>query len=171
MTPKQQRFVDEYLIDLNATQAAIRAGYSERTARQAGAENLSKPDIATAIEAHTQDRSERTQIDADMVLQRLAEIDAMDVADILDDDGRALPIKQWPGIWRRYITTIDVSEITEGAGGEREVVGLLKKLRWPDKVKNLELIGRHVRVQAWKEKREQSGNLSLSHEEALELLS
>ena len=69
MTPKQQRFVDEYLIDLNATQAAIRAGYSEKTARQAGAENLSKPDIAAAIQASTQERSERAKIDADMVLQ------------------------------------------------------------------------------------------------------
>lgn len=69
MTPKQQRFVDEYLIDLNATQAAIRAGYSEKTARQVGAENLSKPDIADAIEAQAQARSQRTKIDADMVLQ------------------------------------------------------------------------------------------------------
>ena len=69
MTPKQQRFVDEYLIDLNATQAAIRAGYSEKTARQVGAENLSKPDIAAAIAARTQERSQRTKIDADMVLQ------------------------------------------------------------------------------------------------------
>ncbi|MEQ6916021.1 terminase small subunit [Halomonas aquatica] len=69
LTPKQSRFVDEYLIDLNATQAAIRAGYSEKTARQVGAENLSKPDIASAIEARTQERSERTQINADMVLQ------------------------------------------------------------------------------------------------------
>ena len=68
MTPKQQRFVDEYLIDLNATQAAIRAGYSEKTARQVGAENLSKPDIAAAIEAQAQARSQRTKIDADMVL-------------------------------------------------------------------------------------------------------
>lgn len=69
MTPKQQRFVEEYILDLNATQAAIRAGYSERTARQVGAENLTKPDIAAAIQARTQERSERTKIDADMVLQ------------------------------------------------------------------------------------------------------
>lgn len=69
MTPKQQRFVDEYLIDLNATQAAIRAGYSEKTARQVGAENLSKPDIAAAIEAQIQARSQRTEINADLVLQ------------------------------------------------------------------------------------------------------
>ena len=49
LTPKQQRFIDEYMIDLNATQAAMRAGYSSRTARQIGAENLLKPVVAAAI--------------------------------------------------------------------------------------------------------------------------
>ncbi|APE31795.1 hypothetical protein BOX17_13040 [Halomonas aestuarii] len=60
LTPKKARFVDEYLIDLNANQAAIRAGYSEKTARQVGAENLSKPDIAAAIDDPVQKRSGRT---------------------------------------------------------------------------------------------------------------
>ncbi|CCQ72407.1 terminase small subunit [Magnetospira sp. QH-2] len=52
LSPKQQRFVEEYLLDLNATQAAVRAGYSERTARQIGSENLSKPDIQQGIASH-----------------------------------------------------------------------------------------------------------------------
>jgi phage terminase small subunit len=73
MTPKQQRFVDEYLIDLNATQAAIRAGYSENTARAIGAENLTKPDIADAIAAAQADRSERTEITQDYVLTSIVE--------------------------------------------------------------------------------------------------
>ncbi len=60
LTPKQARFVQEYLIDLNATQAAIRAGYSEKTARQVASENLSKPYIAKAIEAKQTELSERT---------------------------------------------------------------------------------------------------------------
>jgi phage terminase small subunit len=72
LTDKQQRFVDEYLIDLNATQAAIRAGYSEDSARQIASENLSKPDIQDAIQAAMEARSERTQIDQDWVLKRLA---------------------------------------------------------------------------------------------------
>lgn len=71
LTPKQQRFVDEYLVDANATQAAIRAGYSEKTARQAGAENLSKPVIRQAIEAAQAARSERTQVTADWVITQL----------------------------------------------------------------------------------------------------
>jgi len=62
MTPKQAAFVDEYLIDLNATQAAIRAGYSAKTARQIGEENLSKPDISAAVAAGIDARSKRTQI-------------------------------------------------------------------------------------------------------------
>lgn len=73
LTDKQQRFVEEYLIDLNATQAAIRAGYSENTARAIGAENLTKPDIAAAIAALKADRSERTEVSADYVLTSIVE--------------------------------------------------------------------------------------------------
>jgi len=68
MTPKQQRFVEEYLVDLNATQAAIRAGYSEKTAGQVGGENLKKPEIAAAIQEQRATISERVQITQDDVL-------------------------------------------------------------------------------------------------------
>ena len=71
LTAKQARFVEEYLIDLNATQAAIRAGYSAKTAHTIGHENLSKPEIAAAISAAKADRSERTEITLDYVLTRL----------------------------------------------------------------------------------------------------
>ena len=79
LTPKQQRFVDEYLIDLNATQAAIRAGYSEKTARSIGQRLLTNVDIQKAIEEAQSKRAEQTQIDAAYVLRRLVEIDQMDV--------------------------------------------------------------------------------------------
>ena len=69
LTAKQQRFVEEYLVDLNATQAAIRAGYSEETAGSIGHENLMKPEIAAAIVAAQAERSNRTAITADKVLQ------------------------------------------------------------------------------------------------------
>lgn len=69
MTPKQEAFVREYLIDLNATQAAIRAGYSKRTAHVIGHENLTKPVIANAIEAAMEGRSKRTEITAVYVLE------------------------------------------------------------------------------------------------------
>ena len=157
LTPKQQRFVEEYLIDLNATQAAIRAGYSEKTANEIGAENLAKPSIAKAIQEAQNIRSERTKIDADYVLKRLVEIDQMDVADTMDDDGNVLPLKDWPKIWRQYISNMESIQLYDGEGW-------LKKIKWPDKVKNLELLGKHVSVSAFKEniKHEHSGSLKIS---------
>lgn len=83
LTAKQQRFVEEYLVDLNATQAAIRAGYSERTARAMGAENLTKPDIAAAISAGQKNRAERVEIEADRVLQEVYAIAMADTNGIV----------------------------------------------------------------------------------------
>ena len=74
LTPKQQRFVEEYLIDLNATQAAIRAGYSEKTAKSVGHENLTKPDIAKAIQEAQNKRVERTEITQDYVLTNIQKV-------------------------------------------------------------------------------------------------
>ncbi len=71
LTPKQARFVEEYMVDLNATQAAIRAGYSEKTAHAIGRENIHKPTIASAIAIAQYKIAERTEITTDMVLQGL----------------------------------------------------------------------------------------------------
>ncbi len=79
MTPKQQLFVDEYLIDLNATQAAIRAGYSAKTAYSIGDENLKKPEIAAAVKKAMNERAARTGITADMVIGELAKIGFSDI--------------------------------------------------------------------------------------------
>lgn len=162
MTPKQAAFIREYLIDLNATQAAIRAGYSEATAYSIGQENLNKPEIAAAINEAQADRAERTQINADYVLNRLVEIDNMDVLDIMDDKMNLKPVHQWPRVWRRYLSGFDVAEMFEGRGDDREMTGILKKIKWPDKVKNLELLGKHVGVQAFKDRVEHSGEVSIN---------
>lgn len=154
LTPKQQRFVEEYLIDLNATQAAIRAGYSEKTAKEIGSENLTKPNIAKAIEEAQNKRAEQTQIDAAYVLRRLVEIDQMDVLDIMDDQMKIRPVNEWPKVWRQYVVNLENLELSDGEG-------CFKKIKWPDKVKNLELLGRHVSVGAFKDKVEHSGKLEI----------
>lgn len=154
LTDKQQRFVDEYLIDLNATQAAIRAGYSEKTAAAIGAENLIKPNIQNAIQEAQAKRQEQTQIDAAYVLRRLVEIDQMDVLDIMDDQMKIRPVNEWPKVWRQYVVNLDNLELSDGEG-------CFKKIKWPDKVKNLELLGRHVSVGAFKDKVEHSGKLEI----------
>lgn len=74
MTPKQKRFCDEYLIDLNATQAAIRAGYSEKTAQQIGTENLSKPLIRAYIDARMAEKEDQLIADQNEVLRYLTSV-------------------------------------------------------------------------------------------------
>lgn len=89
LTPKQQRFVEEYLIDLNATQAAIRAGYSEKTAQQIGSENLLKPVIAAEITTRQAKVSESLEITREWVLTRLKENAdrAMQAEQVVDREG------------------------------------------------------------------------------------
>ncbi len=74
LTAKQQTFVNEYLIDLNATQAAVRAGYSEKTAQQTGSENLLKPVIKNAIQEAMDKRSQKTEITAEFVLKGIKDL-------------------------------------------------------------------------------------------------
>jgi len=161
LSPKQALFREEYLIDLNATAAAIRAGYAKSTANKqaplwVGKNRDSCPEkmrhVWDAVQVAKGERIERTKVDADYVLERLVEIDLMDIGDILDDSGVPLPVKQWPETWRRYLSAMDVAEFYEGGGDDRKVAGLLKKIKWPDKLKNLELIGKHITVQAFKER-------------------
>ncbi len=131
LTAKQRRFVAEYLLDLNATQAAIRAGYSKNRASEIGYQLLQKPDITSAIQAAMKERAERTQIDADYVLRRMIEIDQMDLLDIMTDAMELKPVSQWPRVWRQYLSGFDLAEMFEGRGDEREMIGFLKRSSGP----------------------------------------
>lgn len=153
---KKKLFCREYILDLNATQAAIRAGYSARTAYSIGARLLTETAVIECIKQLKQKRIEQLGIDANYVLMRLFEIDQMDALDILNEDMTIKPISEWPLVWRRYLSGFDLAEIFEGRGEDREMVGVLKKIKWPDKVKNLELLGKHVSVQAFRDKLELS---------------
>ncbi|QKJ16624.1 terminase small subunit [Yersinia kristensenii] len=148
LTDKQEMFCREYLIDLNATQAAIRAGYSVKTANRIAAQLLSKLDIQNRIAELKSQRNDLVGINAAYVLNRLVEIDQMDVLDILLPNGEIKPIKDWPKTWRTTLSGIDVTEMSG------DVPGFLKKIKWPDKVKNLELLGKHISVQAFSDKLE-----------------
>ena len=145
--PKREMFCREYIKDLNGTQAAIRAGYSEKTANRIASQLLSKLDVQSRIAEMQSVRVEEVRIDANYVLKRLIEIDEMDVADILDDGGDFLPIRKWPKVWRTTLSGLDIAIINSG-----DTETILKKIKWPDKVKNLELLGKHIGVGAFTEK-------------------
>ena len=125
LTPKQQRFIEHYIVDLNATQAAIRAGYSSKTAAEIGAENLRKPQIAAAIAAQQAKISEKTEIDATWVLLKAVELHAHCIAEPIWRDGEIQLDAE--GNPRTRVNTQGVS-------------------------KALELIGKHIGVQAFQDK-------------------
>lgn len=149
LNDKQQRFVQEYLIDLNATQAAIRAGYSPKTAAQQGFDLLRNPKVQDAIDQAKDQRSQETKIDAAWVLTRLAEEASADVADLYNESGGLKPIHEWPKIWRQgLVQGIEVEQIK---GPDGSTAGEIAKIKLSDRIKRLELIGKHIRVNAFQE--------------------
>jgi phage terminase small subunit len=159
LTKKQQCFIDEYLIDLNATQAAIRAGYSKNSASEAGYENLRKPQVADAIAEAKKARSERTEIDADWLLKRLAEEATADLADLYDEETGALkPMQLWPEIWRQgLVAGVDVDQQFAYLDGDKIPDGVVTKVKLSDRIKRLELIGKHIDVKAFADRMEVTG--------------
>lgn len=158
LTPKQQRFVEEYLVDLNATQAAIRAGYSARGATVRGSQLLANRKVADAVAAEMAKRSEQTGINAAWVLRRLAAEAEADVRDLFDEDGNLKPVHRWPEIWRKgLVSGIDVERLFDGRGENREQIGTVTKIRLSERIRRLELIGKHVNVNAFADRHEHSG--------------
>ena len=159
LTNKQEAFCREYIIDLNATQAALRAGYSEKTAKDIGCENLAKPNISGYIAELIKIRAEDANISAKYVLNRLKEIDELDILDIMQDDLTGFKLlSEWPKAWRTSISGIDLMTMS----GSDNIESVIKKIKWPDKTKNLELIGRHVNVKAWEKEQDNSDAGSLA---------
>jgi len=153
LNPRQRLFVEEYLVDLNASQAAIRAGYSCKTAKVLGSILLKKVQVMEAVEQAKRERSERTQIHADWLLSRLAEEALADIADLYDENGGLKPVDQWPLIWRQgLVAAVEVKELFEGRGESREAIGRVSQVKLSDRIKRLELIGKHIDVQAFREK-------------------
>jgi phage terminase small subunit len=144
LTPKQSLFVKEYLVDLNATQAAIRARYSKRTAKQIGTENLSKPDVMRAIIAGMRSREKKVETSAQWVLKNLHSEAIADIADLYTESGRLRPVHEWPLVWRTgLVTGVKVKQEFEYKDGEKFPVGVVTEIKLSDRIKRLELIGKH----------------------------
>lgn len=141
LTRKQAAFVAEYLCDLNAARAAIRAGYSKRTARQIGDENLSKPAIAAAIEKAMAERSARIELTQDRVLQELVRIAFFDIRKAFNADGSMKPLNELDDDTASAIAGIEVFEERDKEG---VVIGRLKKLKISDKLSALDKLARHL---------------------------
>jgi len=140
LTAKQSRFVDEYLKDLNASQAAIRAGYSAISARNISSGLMTKANIQSAISARMGKRSERTAITADRVLQELARLAFLDVRKAFTLDGALKPIHELDDDTAAAVAGMDIAEF--GSGDDQ--TGVVKKIKLSDKKGALELLMRHL---------------------------
>lgn len=137
LTPKQQRFVDEYLIDLNATQAAIRAGYSPKYADREGHRLVENSRVSAAISLAMAERSRRTGVSADRVLQELAKIAFVNAADVIGSDGSLQN-------GARRDDTAAIQSIKLKAIPTEDGVVFEREVRLYDKIRALELLARHL---------------------------
>ena len=140
LNPKQQRFVATYLIDLNATQAAIKAGYSKKTARSQGQRLLTHIDVSEAIAAKTVKRLEQLDVTAERVLREYARIGFMDIRKIFNDDGAMKPIGELGDDEAAVIAGVEVGEIVE----DGVAIGRLKKIKLSDKLGALNSLAKHL---------------------------
>lgn len=143
LTPKQLAFCQEYLIDLNGTQAAIRAGYSPKTANEQAARLLANVSIRIRVDELMKERSESVGMTAKDVLNELVAFAKMDWADILAPDKSIKPVEEWPPVWRRAVQHLE----SEALSSDDPI--WVTKIKIPDRVKVLELIGRHINVNAF----------------------
>lgn len=136
LTAKQEKFVQEYLIDLNATQAAIRAGYSPASAEAIGYENLNKPQIRARIDARMAELSRRTGVNQERIIRELARIAFLNPTDIVDVDDASLK-EDASAEDTAAIASVKV-KTTPGEYGD----GVEREVKFADKIKALELLGK-----------------------------
>ena len=143
LTRKQKAFVEEYLIDLNATQAAIRAGYSANCANEQGSQNLAKLSIMQAISERMAERSKRTGVNQDRIVQELAKVAFVKMTDIVDLDGSIKEAANEDDLSCIESIKYKYSNMDTGYSVEREV-------KIASKLKALELLGKHLGM--WNDK-------------------
>lgn len=144
LTGRQKRFVEEYLIDLNATQAAIRAGYSIKTAGAIAGQNLQKLEIQAAIDVANLERQKKLDITPEKVLAEIAKLAFHDPRKFFDADGRIKPINELDDNTAAALAGIETMHKVVGDDSDGCVV--LTKIKIADKGVNLERLGRHLKL-------------------------
>lgn len=146
LPPRQRVFVDEYLLDLNATQAAIRAGYSPKTAYSQGQRLLKNAEVQAAITAAQAERSERTGVTADRVVEELAKVGFSNLLDFFSITPGGEPYVDLSAVTRdqaAVLAELQVDDYVEGRGDDAREVRRVK-IKLHDKLKALEQLARHL---------------------------
>jgi len=144
LTEQQEKFALEYLVDLNARQAAIRAGYSEKTAASQASRLLTNVNIQKLISEGRKKLAHKTEITVERILTEYARIAFMDIRDAYTADGKLKPIQDMPKDVAAAISGIDFEAMFDGSGEDKTRVGDLVKIRLSDKTKALDSLSRHL---------------------------
>lgn len=158
MTPKHALFVAEYLKDLNATQAAIRSGYSKKTARQQASDLLTNPAIETAIQAGLAKRLQKAELTADRVLEEMRRLAFADIRRLFDEHGDLKPLHTLSAEDAAAIASIEVVKKNLAAGDNH--VDIIHKVKAWDKTKALDMLGKHFNLLT--EQVRHTGDLTIS---------
>ena len=157
LTPKQEMFCQEYIIDFNGTRAAIAAGYSEKTATVTANETLRKPYIATRLQELMKAREERTEITQDMVVKELAKVAFINADQFYHDNGDVKYLSEMDTNTRAALSGYSIKTINIGDG----MVEHIPVHKTHDKMKALELLGKHLGIFIDKQEITHNGNLQV----------
>jgi phage terminase small subunit len=158
LTPRQARFVAEYLVDLNATQAAIRAGYSAKTAQEQSSRLLSNAMVAAAVAEKQSAQLARVDLTAEMVKERLRLIGFQDVRKLFDEAGNLLPLHKLSDDAAVMVAGLEVIKKNAQAGDG--IIDTVHKVKVVDPIKALEMLAKHYGLLT--EKVEHSGGVSIT---------
>lgn len=148
LNEKQEEFCQQFIIDLNCTQAAIRAGYSQKTAHSIGSELLNKLEIQNRITSLKSLRSERTYISQDKVLKEFAKIAFADIRDYYKEDGFLKRPNELSDDAAACLVGLETEELFgyNPISGDREKTGESKKIKLADKIRALDSLGKHLGI-------------------------
>lgn len=160
LTPKQQQFVSAYLLELNATKAAMLAGYSPKTAKQQGSRLLTNVDIATAIEQGRAKARQTDALTAERVLEEWRRISFVDTRTFYDEAGNLKPVKDWTVEQGAAVSEFEVIKKNAAAGDG--IIDTVHKIKRFDKVKTLDALGKYFGLNELRVVH--SGGLTITHE-------
>lgn len=152
LTAKKRLFAHEYVVDMIGAAAAERATYAKSRARQTAHELLQEPEVKALIEELMAKRINQVEANAEMVLRDLLEYRQADLRHLYEENGAMKPIHEWPEFFTRMgVISLKTREEFETNDGKRELIGYVKEVKWEGKTKILEMIGKHIDVNAFRD--------------------
>ena len=144
LSAKERRFCEEYVVDCNGAQAAIRAGYSAKTAAEQASRLLGKVNLKQYVQELQQRLSEKTEVSAERVIREVASIAFSDPRKLFDPTGNPLPITELDDVTAAAVASVEVDTLWDGNGKERKAIGITTKIKLWDKNSAAEKLMKHL---------------------------